>query len=547
VKKFFLICFLFIAFFAEAKQGAERIFINGKIWTGEFAQPWASAFAVQDGLFIAAGSNEEVSVLRGDNTVVTDLHGHFVTPGFNDAHLHFLVRDRVELEESDSVSTIQQKTKAFAQAHPSNSWIVGFGWGYASFPDKTPHRKYLDEILTDRPVFLRERDGHMGIANTKALQLAGITKDTVDPDQGRIIHDAQGELTGELQESAMDLIDQLIPDPDQEELYTSLKSLLNRAASYGLTSVQNASFDEKDLPAFDRVLKENGLKIRFYWAVPFRKEATLKDLRHYKELSQRYPPTLMKFGAAKGFLDGVVDAQTAAMFEPYTSGKNGIAMWKQDELNRTAQFYDKQGFQILLHAIGDKAISMALDAYEYVKKTNPLRDRRDRIEHVEVPRLSDIPRFRELGVIASTQALFANPDKTTLENYAPLLGPERASHANAFKLFDDAGVVQVFGSDWPVFSMEVLRGIYCAVARRTPEGTPAEGWYPQHRITPEAALRHFTKDAAYASFDEKVKGTIANGKYADFVVLSENILEPPAERILKTKVLMTFMNGHQTY
>ena len=190
---------------------------------------------------------------------------------------------------------------------------------------------------------------------------------------------------------------------------------------------------------------------------------------------------------------------------------------------------------------------MALDAYEYVKKTNPLRDRRDRIEHVEVPRLSDIPRFRELGVIASTQALFANPDKTTLENYAPLLGPGRASHANAFKLFDDAGVVQAFGSDWPVFSMEVLRGIYCAVARRTPEGTPADGWYPQNRITPEAALRHFTKDAAYASFDEKVKGTIAKGKYADFVVLSENILEPPAERILKTKVLMTFMNGHQTY
>jgi predicted amidohydrolase YtcJ len=547
VKKLFLICFLLITHFANAKQGADRIFIDGKIWTGEFGQPWATAFAIQDGLFISVGSDEEVSALRGDNTTVTDLHGHFVSPGFIDAHLHFLVRDRVELEESDDIDAIQRKTKEFAENHPSNSWIVGFGWGYASFPEKKPHRKYLDEIIQDRPVFLRERDGHMGIANTKALQLAGITKETKDPDQGRIIRDAHGDLTGELQESAMELIDRLIPDPNQEELYASLKSLLNRAASYGLTSVQNASFDEKDLPVFDRVLKENGLKVRFYWAVTFKKYATLKDLRNYKSFSERYPAPLMKFGAAKGFLDGVVDAQTAAMFEPYTTGKNGIAMWKQEDLNKTAQFYDKEGFQILLHAIGDKAISMALDAYEYVKKTNVLRDRRDRVEHVEVPRLRDIPRFRELGVIASTQALFANPDKTTLENYAPLLGLERASHANAFKLFDDAGVVQAFGSDWPVFSMEVLRGIYCAVARKTPEGIPADGWYPQNRITPEAALRHFTKDAAYASFDEKVKGTISKGKYADFVVLSENILEPPVERILKTKVLMTFMNGRQTF
>jgi len=166
---------------------------------------------------------------------------------------------------------------------------------------------------------------------------------------------------------------------------------------------------------------------------------------------------------------------------------------------------------------------------------------------MEVPRLQDLMRFRELGVIASTQALFANPDKTTLENYAPLLGPARASHANAFKLVDDSGAVQAFGSDWPVFSMEVLKGIYCAVARKTTDGTPPEGWYPENRIAPEAALRHFTKDAAYASFDEKTKGTIAKGKYADFVVLSENILEPPAERILQTKVLMTFMNGRQTW
>ena len=544
-----LFCFILLSLsnFVFAKPGADRIFIHGKVWTGEFSQPWAEAFAIKDGMFMEVGTNEEVQALKGETTVVTDLQGHFVSPGFIDAHMHFLTRPRVELDEADSVEMIQKKTKDFADAHPSSLWISGMGWGYAAFPDRKPNKKYLDAIIKDRPVFLQERDGHMGLANSKALEAAGITKQTPDPDQGRIIRDANGEPTGELQESAMDLVDKLIPPATPDELYSNLKVLLDRAASYGLTSVQNATYDPDRLPVIQRALKEGGLKIRFYWAIPFEKTATIVDLKKYKSLSDQNPPELLKFGSAKGFLDGVVDAQTAAMFDPYTTGKNGIAMWTQEDLNRTAVLYDKQGFQIMLHAIGDKAIAMALDAYEFVRKTNPPRDRRDRVEHMEVPRLKDLTRFRELGVIASTQALFANPDKTTLENYAVLLGPARASHANAFKLIDDAGAVQAFGSDWPVFSMEVLRGIYCAVARKTAEGTPKEGWYPENRISPEAALRHFTKDAAYASFDEKVKGTIAKGKYADFVVLSENILDPPAERILKTKVLMTFMGGKQTW
>jgi hypothetical protein len=295
------------------------------------------------------------------------------------------------------------------------------------------------------------------------------------------------------------------------------------------------------------VLAEGGLKIRFYRAVTLKKDVTAEDFAYYHSLSKKYPEKLMKFGAAKGFVDGVVDAQTAVMFEPYTTGKNGIANWTQEELNATAVKYDREGFQIMLHAIGDKAIAMALDTYEYVAKTNGPRDRRDRVEHIEVPRLSDLPRFKQLGVIASTQALFANPDKTTLENYSPLLGPDRASHANAFKLFDDAGAVQAFGSDWPVFSMEVLKGIYCAASRKTPEGTPPGGYFPQHRISVEAALHHFTVDAAYASFDEKVKGSLTPGKFADFVVLSENILDPPVERVLKTKVLLTVMGGKDTF
>ena len=545
---FLILILLLPAYSKEPIQPkADRIFTDGKIWTGDPKNPWAQALAIKDDLLSAVGSNESVMQLKGDETKVINLGGKLVVPGFNDAHLHFLVRDQVMLEESDDLKTIQKRLREFAETHKDSQWILGRGWGYASFPNQHPHKRYLDEAISDRPIVLEERDGHMAILNSKALELAKITAKTPDPEHGRIIHDEKGEPTGELQESAMDLVDALIPPASDEEKYHSLKRLLDQAASYGLTSVQNASFSKDNLPAYDRVLKENGLKVRFYFATPFKKDATAEDFTYFRSFSKKYPEKMIKFGASKGMLDGVVDAQTAAMFEPYTTGKNGIAMWNQEDLNRAAVQYDREGFQIFLHAIGDKAIAMALDAYEHVSKTNPPKDRRHRIEHVEVPRLSDVPRFKKLNVIASTQALFANPDKTTLENYAPLLGPARASHANAFKIFDDAGAVQAFGSDWPVFSMEVLRGIYCAASRTTPEGTPAKGYFPEHRISVEAALRHFTVDSAYASYDEKVKGILAPGKFADFVVLSENILEPPVERILKTKVMLTVMGGKDTH
>jgi hypothetical protein len=274
---------------------------------------------------------------------------------------------------------------------------------------------------------------------------------------------------------------------------------------------------------------------------------TAEDLKLYKELRDTFHGPLIKFGSIKGFLDGTVDARTAAMFEPYVGGGTGIPFWEQDDLNKTVALYDKEGFQVLLHAIGDRAINMALNSFEYAAKTNGKTGRRHRVEHAEVPRLADLPRFKELGVIASTQPLFANPDATVLKNYAVLLGPERASHADAFKLYDDAGAVQAFGSDWGVFDFAPLKGIYCAVTRTTPEGTPKGGWYPENRITVEAALRHYTRDGAYANFDEGVRGTLTPGKLADLVVLSKNILTVSPTEIVKTKVLLTVMGGRDTY
>lgn len=548
--------------FRAAPQQADRIFINGKIWTGDDARPNAEALAVSGDKILAVGSTTEIRALAEPDTAVVDLKGRLLVPGFQDSHLHFpgASINSVRLDGLETLEAFQKQLAEFAKSHPNLTWITGGGWGYSAFPNQTVHKKYIDAVISDRPVYVSERDAHMGLANSKALERAGISRDTPDPPNGHIMRDANGEPTGELKEAAQRLVSSHLPSPTEEEVYETLLKHMDEAAADGLTSVQNASWSPKDQPVYLRALAAGALKLRFRFApmiLPTEggapKEHILKtpltanDLDYYKELRDTFHGPLIKFGSVKAVLDGTVDARTAAMFEPYVGGGTGIPFWEQDDLNKTVALYDKEGFQVLLHAIGDKAINMALNAFEYAAKTNGSSGRRHRVEHGEVPRLSDLPRFKELGVVASTQALFANPDATVLENYAVLLGPARASHANAFKLYDDAGAVQAFGSDWGVFDFAPLKGIYCAVTRTTPEGTPAGGWYPEGRITVEAALRHYTRDGAYANFDEEVRGTLTPGKLADFVVLSKDILTVPAAEIVKTKVLLTVMGGRDTH
>jgi hypothetical protein len=497
------------------------------------------------------GTTAEIQNLRGNQTEVVDLAGRFVAPGFGDAHFHTMMGS-LALEELDLVGTrdaaeVQQRLAAYARAQPERPWIVGRGWAYGELGGP-PHRRILDAAVPDRPVFLGDRDGHSSWANSKALALAGITRTSKDPASGIIVRDEGGEPTGLLKEAAGELVGRVVPPPSADEKYRALVKGVALAASYGLTSVQDAGFDEGNLPVFERLLDEGGLKVRMRSALPMVKDPTGELLARYRGLREKYASNRrFRFGALKSMVDGVVDAKTAVMLEPYTSGGTGLPNWSPEDLNRTVALYDKEGFQVWLHACGDRAVRMALDAYEGAALRNGTKDRRHRVEHAEVVSDADRPRFHALGVIASTQALFANPDKTTLENYAVLLGPARASRANAFKRFDDAGAVQAFGSDWPVFSCEVLRGIYCAATRVTPEGTPAGGWYPENRISAEAALRHFTQDAAYAGFDEGVRGMLTPGRLADFVVLSEDILAGPPERILRAKVLLTVMGGRDTF
>jgi predicted amidohydrolase YtcJ len=544
------------------QQPVDRIFVNGKIWTADDAQPRAEALAIRGDKLVAVGTTEEVKKLAGPNTAVVDLHGRLVVPGFQDSHAHWpgsSVND-VDLHGVETLEEFQMRLSEFAKAHPRLPWITGHGWGYSAFPNQTVDKKYIDAVISDRPVYVTERDGHMGLANTKALESAGVTKATADPPNGHVMKDASAEPTGEFKEAAQQLIFKKIPMRTEEDRYQSLLAHMDEAAAAGLTSVQDAWTSLDTFPVFTRAADAGALKLRFRFAPPIlpkeglapkdhklKSALTEADLAKYRELRGKYPGPLLKFGAVKGMLDGTVDARTAVMFEPYVGGGTGIPFWEQDDLNKTVALYDKEGFQVMLHAIGDKAIDMALNAFAYAAETNGSNGRRHRVEHAEVPLLADLPRFKQLGVIASTQAMFASPDATVLENFAVLLGPERAAHADSFRIYDQAGVRQAFGSDWGVFSFEPLPAIYCAVTRMTPEGKPAGGWYPSGGISVEAALQHFTRDGAYASFDEDARGTLAAGKLADFVVLSKDILTAPPAEILQTKVLLTVMGGKETY
>ncbi|MBK9240484.1 MAG: amidohydrolase [Acidobacteria bacterium] len=529
----------------------DRVFINGRIWTGDARMPEAQAIATRGDRIVAIGLNQSIRALAGDATEVIDLGGRRVVPGFNDAHWHLPTRRTADLVDAGNVQEIQRRLKEFAATLGPDEWVTGRGWGPSDFPDNQAHRRYLDEVFPDRPVLLTDRDGHQTLANSHALTLAKVTRATSDPANGRIDRATDGEPTGLLKEAASSLVRRLIPPVNADQVYRALLAEMDKAASFGLTSLQVASGSGAsgiEYEAYQRALREGTLKVRVRLGVPFERDVTPAQLTEFVALRDRHRGGLLAYGIAKGMLDGTVDAHTAAMLEPYAASTDtGLPMWTQADLNRVVAAYDKVGLQIQLHAIGDRAIRMALDAFEQAAKDNGTTGRRHRVEHIEVPALADLPRFKTLGVIASTQAMFASPDAITLTNYAPALGPARASRSNAFKLFDDAGAVQAFGSDYPVFTMEVMRGVHAAVTREMPDGTPAGGWYPDHRISVGAAVQHFTKDAAFASFDEADKGTLEVGKLADFAVLSDDIFAIPPAQLHKVKVVLTVMGGQTTH
>ncbi len=535
----------------EAKSSqADRIFVNGRVWTGEPRRALAEALAVRGTRILDVGTSADIRGHAAKGTEVVDLRGRFVVPGLIDGHVHLLggslSLEQLRLDDAFTFGAVTGLVRSWATAHPDARWVTGEGWTYAAFPGGLPSRAQLDAVVADRPAWLVSYDGHTGWANSAALRLAGVTRETKDPPGGAIVRDERGEPTGALKESAMDLVERLVPKLLPHEKERALKKGIAQAAAWGLTGVHQAGIDAEELEILASALQAVP-RLRVYVALHMERDPTPEALARQEELRSRFSGDRLRVGAVKGYVDGVVEAKTAAMFEPYPGGGSGIPNWTQEELDRAVAAYDRAGWQVMLHAIGDRGIDMALTAFEHAARANGTSGRRHRVEHIEVPRTADLPRFKADGVVASTQAMFPYPNQNHLGVYVPTLGPERAHRALAFKAIDDAGAVQSFGSDWPVFTAEVVRGIACAVTRTTVEGTPPGGWEPSQRLTVDAALRHFTRDAAFAEHAEEEKGTIAAGKVADFAVLSQDLLAIPPERIKDTKVLLTVLAGQDTW
>ncbi len=535
---------------ARAGQ-ADRIFVNGRVWTGDPGRPLAEGLAVRGTTILAVGTSGDVRRHSANGTEVVDLRGRFVAPGFIDGHLHLLggsqSLEELRLDDAETFGALTQRVKDWAAAHPDAHWVTGEGWTYAAFPDGLPSRAQLDAVVPSRPAWLVSYDGHTGWANSMALRLANVTRETKDPpggavvrdDEGRAHRSPEGERHGPRREARPEA-----PAP-REGARAPAGDHPGRGVGphHACTRPASTRRSWRSSPAPSRPSRACASTRPSRWSGT-RPPKPSPGRRSCAGVS---PPDRLRVGAVKGYVDGVVEAKTAAMFEPYPGGGTGLPTWTQEELDRTVAAYDKAGWPVMLHAIGDRGIDMALTAFERAARVNGTTGRRHRVEHVEVPRRADLPRFKAGGIVASTQAMFPYPNRNHLDVYVPTLGPERARRALAFKAIDDAGAVQAFGSDWPVFTAEVVRGIACAVTRTTVEGTPPGGWEPEQRLTVEAALRHFTRDAAFAEHAEKEKGTLEPGKLADFVVLSQDLLAVPPERIKDAKVLLTVLGGQDTF
>jgi len=539
----------------RAAEAPADLIVTGRVWTAETGNPWAEAVAIRDGRIAFVGSAQQAAAFSGPKTQKVAAGARLVLPGFNDAHVHMvsgaLSLERVDVIEDLTLAAVQARIKAFAAAHPANEWVVGRGWLYGSFPGGLPTKQQLDAVVPDRPAYIECYDGHSGWANSKALALAGITKDTKDPKNGVIVRDpATGEPTGALKEAASGLVDAKIPLPGPEGQYQLLLKAMQYLNSLGITSAQDAALEPKDVPLFERAEREGRLSVRLQMSPVMGQDDYPKVVAETQELTQKYNSALLRFGSVKGFVDGVIEAHTAAMLAPYSDDASfglGLPNWRPEELDKAVIAADAAGLQVRLHAIGDRGVRMALDAHEAALKANGRNDRRGRIEHIETIDAADYPRFKQLGVVASMQPLHANPDQNNFEVWSRNIGLDRSGRGFSWAAIEKAGGRLVFGSDWPVVTPDVFRGLYCAVTRKTREGTPAGGWHPELAVSLESALRHYTIDAAYMSFEDGEKGSLAVGKRADLAVLSEDLFKTTPETILKTKVLLTLLEGRVVY
>lgn len=545
---------------AQQKDSAEMIFINGDIYpgvistltksgphsiSGALAQPRAQAMAVSSGKIVAIGSNQEVQKLKSARTQVIDLGGHFVMPGFNDAHTHLssggFEKLDINLVGARSLEEMKRRIAARARTAASGEWLVGRGWDHTLWTsNKLPTRQDIDAETGDHPAIFVRVDGHIAIANTAALKAMGITAQSPDPQGGKIDHDQQGEPTGILRETAKDNVLGQIPKPTAAQRRKAVELALQDAARWGITSAQDNS-EWEDFLAYEQLEQEGKLTLRISEWLPF--DASVDQLIRMQAHHPANDP-LLHTSMLKGFMDGSLGSHTAAMLAPYAddSKNSGIPRYQQDALNKKATERAKAGFQLGFHAIGDRGTRMALDAFALSEQQSGKRDFRFRIEHVQVIAPEDFRRFKDLGVIASMQPNHLLTDMNWAEAH---IGPKRAKHSYAWREFLDDGVSLAFGTDYPVEPITPFRGLYAAVTRKNEEGT--NEYIPEQKITIDQAIAAYTSGSAYAEFSEKEKGTLAPDMLADFVVLDHDITRIDPAQILKTRVLRTVVGGKTVY
>ncbi|HWG50392.1 MAG TPA: amidohydrolase [Candidatus Acidoferrales bacterium] len=551
---------LFVLFFgltmtgissAQNKKAADLIVLNGDIYTGSSAgssgaaSHRAQALAVSHGKIIAVGSNADVQKLKGPDTRIFDAAGHFVMPGFNDAHVHLssagFEKLNVDLVGSKSLDEMKQRIAARVKTAAAGEWIKGEGWDHTLWAkQKTPTRQDIDSVTGDHPAIFTRVDGHIAVANTAALKAAGITGQTQAPQGGKIDLDEKGEPTGILRETAMGLVQSKVPPPSPAQRRKALELALQDAARSGITSAQDFS-DWQDFLMYEQLEKEGKLTLRIAEWLPF--DLPVEKL---KQMRAHHPPSdpMLQTTMLKGFMDGSLGSRTAAMLAPYTDDpkNSGIPRYDQEKLNRMAVERAKAGFQLGFHAIGDRGTHMALEAFALAEKESPKRDFRFRIEHAQVAAPEDFQKFKELGVIASMQPNHLLTDMNWAEAH---IGPERAKYSYAWKRFLDEGVPLAFGTDYPVEPITPFRGLYCAVTRKNEAGT--KEYFPEQKLNIDQAIAAYTTGAAYAEFAEHEKGVLAPGMLADFVVLDRDITKVDPPEILKTKVLRTVVGGKTVY
>jgi predicted amidohydrolase YtcJ len=549
---------------AARRQPADLLLINGKVFTADERGTIAEAVAINGNRITALGPTRDLQArFRAARTI--DLRGRLVTPGFNDAHIHFLGGGlsllRVDLNGAATLEEAKRRVAARVRELAPGAWVTGRGWDHTLWGGVWPTKEALDEVAPNHPVFLQRVDGHVSWANSLALQKAGVTRETRAPEGGEILHDARGEPTGILKETAAGLVARAVPDPSPAELLQAVGRALEEARRYGITSVQdNSGYEATKL--YRELLKRNELTVRVSEWQNFEDAVEKLNAQRAEFAAFKDDPLRLRLGALKGYVDGTLGSRTAAMLAPFADdpGNSGIPRRPPEELTRMIVERDAAGFQIALHAIGDRANRMALDGFERAldRKSNtektPAAERpqrrlpgaliRHRVEHAQVVSPTDFARFRDLGVVASMQPSHAISDKRWAQDR---LGEYRVLGAYSWHTMQAHGVHVAFGTDWPVEPISPYLGLYAAVTRQSTEGDPAGGWWPQERLSMEDAIRCYTAGAAYASFDEQEKGQIAAGMLADLVVHSQDLLTIRPEEILKTEAVMTVFDGRVVY